>query len=78
MTYCRIKWCPFCDQGWVIIVREISTQKLYCCCDECETEWNNPQNCLENIHYSVNQFGRYEKPTYEEISKLKWDKFILE
>ncbi len=41
MTYDRIKFYPFCDQGWIIIVKEISIQKLHCC-TECETEWGNP------------------------------------
>lgn len=78
MNYNRIKLCPFCDQGWIIIVKEISTQKLYCCCDECETEWKNPKDCLENRNCSVNSFGRYEKPAYLEIIRQKWDKFITE
>lgn len=78
MVYKKIRWCPFCNQGWVLLVKEISSQTLYCCCDECETEWSSPQDSIENIHYSVGRYGQYEMPTGEEIAQLKWDTYVLE
>ena len=78
MNEYRIGICPFCDgQGQVIIVKEKKTKTLYVSCDECETQWNTPDdfnsgNCLP----SINTFGLYEKPTIDEIKEKGWDKYI--
>lgn len=44
----KVKWCPVCEQGWVKIVKEINTDKLYLCCSECEAEWSDPDKIEEN------------------------------
>ena len=38
----KIAWCPLCEQGWVVIVKDKQTSQLYAYCTECETEWNDP------------------------------------
>jgi len=73
----KIKWCPLCDQGWVKIVKEINTNKLYLCCNECESEWNDVTNISEKTCLPFNSYGKYKDPNFEEIQINKWDKYIL-
>ena len=44
----KVKWCPICNQGWVEIVKEIETNKLFCYCWECESEWDDPARIEKN------------------------------
>ena len=52
----KIAWCPLCEQGWVVIVKDKQTSQLYAYCTECETEWNDPakgikeESCLPYVH----------------------------
>ena len=73
----KVKWCPICNQGWVEIVKDISTETLFCCCAECESEWNTPFNIEKSTCNLENKFGFIEDPTYDEIEKMGWDKYIL-
>ncbi len=64
----KIKWCPICDQGWIEILKEVSTGKLVCRCSECESGWDSTW-CVYNIDCC--------DPTEEEIEKNGWDKYVL-
>lgn len=73
----KVKWCPICNQGWVEIVKDTCTATLFCCCSECETEWNNPFDIEEKTCNLENKFGMIEDPDYSEIEEIGWDKYIL-
>lgn len=47
------KWCPRCDQGWVIPVRILSTGEIIQCCSECEAVWGENVDKLEAERYSL-------------------------
>ncbi len=74
----KISWCPTCNQGWVTIVKEIETQKLFLYCWECETEWNKPQDVKDINIGTHDQYGRIEEPSYEDIQKKNWEGFIIQ
>lgn len=40
----KVAWCPICSQGWVQVVRDVETKELFVMCDECESEWNHPED----------------------------------
>jgi len=77
MVVHQVAWYPFCDQGWVNMVKEISSNKLYLCCAECETQWIKPSKNLENECLPFDTFGKYTNSTIEEIKENNWEKFIL-
>ncbi len=74
----KVKWCPICNQGWVEIVKDIETASLFCCCSECETEWNEPSNIDKKTCNSTNKFGLIENPDFSEVKGYGWDKYILQ
>ena len=49
-----VGWCPICNQGWIRIVVDDDSNQLFCCCSECENEWNDPFNL--NIKNSNKRF----------------------
>lgn len=72
----KVSWCPICSQGWLEIVKDTITDELYILCSECETEWESPikitrSNSREGSENIVSE------PTLEEITQIKWDKYIL-
>lgn len=46
------KWCPVCNQGWVIPMRITSTSEIIQCCMECEAVWSNSVDDLSSCTYS--------------------------
>ena len=45
----NIGYCKICKQGLLEIVKDKLTKKIFICCDECEAEWNNPEDALKGI-----------------------------
>ena len=39
-----VRWCPCCDQGWVVIVKDTADGKLYCRCEETYLLWESPED----------------------------------
>ena len=72
----KVGWCPLCDQGWVIIVKDILTSAIYLCCDECETQWENPYAISEMDCLPFNTYGRYEIATENDLNTMGWSEFL--
>ncbi len=74
----KIKWCPICDQGWVQIFKEKLSSKIVILCDECFSEWENPQAINRENSKASNSNDLIIDPTDEEIKKNGWDEFIID
>ena len=73
----KIKWCPVCNQGWICIVADNLTGQLFCCCDECENEWDDP-NCVEvTTCNSPRKYGQYHEAYDYEIEDAGWLNFLI-
>lgn len=68
--------CCVCSQGWVVIVREISSQKYFVYCNECETEWGHPKDFIFQQNSSRFQFEDFFEPSDEEILNIGWNIYI--
>lgn len=73
----KVAWCPICSQGWVQIVRDVETKELFVMCDECESEWNHPEDVKELEARSEINDNRVTTPTVEEIRMASWEKYII-
>lgn len=40
----KVGWCPICNQGWQVIVKDTDTEKLFIMCEECLSLWDHPLN----------------------------------
>lgn len=76
-NYFKVAWCPICEQGWVEIVKDIDTNKLYVLCDECENEWETPMDINKTNAQTEIVNNRVTSPSLEEIKKINWEKYIL-
>lgn len=73
----KVTVCPFCNQGWVEIVKEIDTGVLYLCCNECEIEWDSPNDVLSKIKGARFRYGKVTEPTFKDICNKGWQDYIL-
>jgi hypothetical protein len=71
-----IATCHICKQGWVVIVKEIATNKFLVYCNECEAEWDNPESYFDKEESTLFNFGRVTEPDGKAIKELGWEKFI--
>ena len=67
-----------CIQGLLEIAKDKLTKKIFICCDECEAEWNNPEDALKGINGTRNKHGEIEYPNIEDILREKWSVSINE
>ncbi|MBP3505909.1 MAG: hypothetical protein J6K43_05835 [Lachnospiraceae bacterium] len=73
----KVKWCPICSQGWVEIVKDIRTGIVFCCCSECENEWNDPSDITQKSCNTTSQHGQICDVDDSEIQKMDWEKYII-
>lgn len=73
----KVDSCPICLQGYVEIVKEQETGKLFVCCDECEAEWETPEDVKQKKQGTRCKFGKVTEPTYDEICNMNWMEYIL-
>lgn len=69
------KWCPYCDQGWILIVKGMTDGLLYCRCNETFLLWKSPQDLeAENFVSSEEITDQdFECASREEITAIGWD-----
>ena len=72
----KVKWCPICRQGWAQIFKELNSGRLYVCCDECESEWENPYEITAQ-NATRDCYGQSTEPTADEIIQEGWDSYIM-
>lgn len=71
-----VRWCPICNQGWIRIVVDDNSNQLFCCCSECENEWDEPSDInKDNCNYPY-KYGRYHEAYDYEIEDKGWTKYI--
>lgn len=73
----RVVWCPICRSGWIIIAKEIETEKLFLYCKECESEWDNPLALIKRLTPTHEKYSLAESATFEEIRQIIWHKYLL-
>lgn len=66
--------CPACKQGRLIITRDITHERLYLHCEECEMGWLNPSDTDQNINGFLTLLVDFEteNPKLETIQKHNW------
>ena len=65
----KIAWCPLCEQGWVVIVKDKQTSQLYAYCTECETEWNDLAKGIKEE--SCLPFGAFDNLYHQLLKKYR-------
>ncbi len=73
---CFIGQCLVCHQGMLEIVKEKSTGIIFVACDECEAEWENPDDALKRVNGTRGKYGVILGVSLDEIQVKKWDKYI--
>jgi len=76
----KVGWCPFCNQGWAEIEKDIRHDELIIVCSECDTVWKSPQDFKNNEPlrgYQHDDSFRTSKPTENEIQQKGWEPYIL-
>jgi hypothetical protein len=72
--YYWYKNCPACNQGRLIITQDITNERLYLHCEECEMGWLNPSDADENKNGFLTLLVDFEtkNPDFELIQKNNW------
>ncbi|HZZ77441.1 MAG TPA: hypothetical protein VFE62_02920 [Gemmataceae bacterium] len=70
--------CPNCNyQGRLMIMKNLSSGKLYLHCEECESGWNDPLRVgdLTARFLTLNEEFDAEVAAWEEIEKTHWQAY---
>jgi len=72
----KVAWCQICSQGWLEIVKDKTTKRLFICCSECESEWDSPEDISNREVSTQNKYGMIESPDYDDIVTIGWEKYL--
>ena len=68
--------CPICGQGDVIIVKEKSSNSLSLICDDCESQWEDPETLLSGGNpLQVEKNNLDDAITEDEIKLAGWGRY---
>lgn len=70
--------CKVCRQGVLEILKDVKEGRIFICCDECLSEWDNPRDAIADKNYIETGIERAVTPTLEEINKMNWGVNIYE
>lgn len=73
-----VGWCPICNQGWQVIIRDTITGKLFVLCEECLSLWINPTDAKTHQKALVGKNDLIEEiPSHEDIEKAGWSRYLM-
>ena len=72
-----IAWCPFCNQGWIEIVKDPGNGKLLLLCTECDTTWDKPGDIESDNPMDYGFIGTSEIPSINEVQEMDWYKLLI-
>lgn len=78
--YFWYKTCPSCNgQGRLIITSDITNDRLYLHCEECEMGWINPKDVddVKKGFLTLDEDFETENPTYEKILQYGWQEYAV-
>ena len=67
--------CDICE-GNIIIVKEPKFNILLVMCDECQSEWNSPEDFLSGKPVITDEHEKVVDASIQEIINNGWDKYI--
>jgi hypothetical protein len=70
-------YCPVCGQGRQLVAREHSTGSLYVLCEDCESEWDSPDDVSDAERAHRDTHGRSSYVTIREMQSHSWSDKIL-
>ena len=72
------KNCPVCDQGRLFVTEDITNQRLFLHCEECECAWLNPEEVTADKSFlAINPDFETRMPSKETIQKFGWTQYDL-
>jgi hypothetical protein len=69
--------CYFCGQGNVYIRKAEDNGTWFVQCEECDTEWQDPEAFVNHQKPSMNKLGRSIAVQSDEVVSHAWRPFIL-
>ena len=75
----KVGWCKNCNQGWLVVAKEIASAKFWIMCDECFTLYDTPKEMTDGIcpQQPYKMDGRCESPSMGEITAIGWDSYVF-
>jgi|LakMenEpi03Aug12_release.lakeMendotaPanAssembly.Ray.scaffolds.fasta_scaffold1051710_1 hypothetical protein len=69
--------CPICGQGDVLIVKEKKTGHLLLMCDDCESQWENPEILFSTGEPLMNEKNDLTAAVEDsEVKAVDWEKYV--
>jgi hypothetical protein len=73
----NINSCPLCREGQIIPMRVEKTSQLILICDECDSQWDNPESVLLGKEPLEKEFqGKFSVLSEFELWQCGWYKYF--
>ncbi len=73
----KVGWCPVCNQGWQVIMKDENTERLFVLCEECLSVWDSPLD-IKMPHKASSATNLMEAlPSYKEVEREGWVQYLI-
>lgn len=75
-TYFWYANCPRCQQGRLVIIEDVTNDRLYLHCEECEMGWLDPATAYDAANGFLTLLENFNtrNPDLDTIKKRGWEK----
>ena len=68
--------CRLCSQGRLLIAKDTATRTLYIFCEECESEWESPEESRDSDLGTQDRFGVSTFLDRVDLRGHPWERFL--
>lgn len=68
--------CPVCGQGRLLIALSTTPGDMFIICDDCESEWSNPESALKAEHPTRDKYKFSRFAGLDDLDGHSWMKYV--
>lgn len=70
--------CPMCHQGRLLIAISIIDDEMFVFCEDCESEWLNPEFAIMNKEPTRNEYKFLRFAGIDDLENHPWKKYSIQ
>ncbi|MCK7544073.1 hypothetical protein MLC59_07815 [Marinobacter bryozoorum] len=76
MSLISIGECPVCRQGELIVVKDPAREMLLVICDDCESQWDSPENAVKGGPPLMDEAESLQDASYGDLENAGWSDLV--
>ena len=77
--YFWYRTCPVCEQGRLLLFKDLTANRLYLHCEECEWGWHDPERAADKDagFLTLDQQFEAAPASVDDIQSFGWERYAV-